>query len=255
MRSVTSLDHGEITSAPVDPTALRRRPPAAPAPETPAERAADAVTGPLADHAPAAKSWAPPLAGRSFFISLEPPKREPINLELRVEPVWNLRRSLITSFLVDRRGAPAKAEPVDLEEIDAATLAYVSTLLAEHAAQGGSLTLHVPISFASLATQRSRERLIRQTRPVREAMRTCWCCDRDRRRPGRRVPPSRLIEVVGLVRSLRESGALGRARPSKAAFAAVRGCGLRGVVAEGSVPARPVGERRSVGSAWSRPMR
>jgi len=232
MRMVTSIKGGQIASAPVDASSLLRRP-AAPRPETPpetpAEQAAEAVTGPLADQAPAPRAWKPPLAGRTCSISLAPPKREPFDLNLRIEPVWNVKRGLITSFLVERNGAPPKPEASDLEEMDVATMAYVSTLLEEQATQGGPLALHVPISFASLAAQRSRERLIRMTRPVREAMRAAMLIEIDGLDAG--VPPSRLIEVVGLVRSLCV-GVLGRVKPTKSAFEAVRGCGLRGLVAE-----------------------
>lgn len=45
------------------------------------------------------------------------------------------------------------------------------------------------------------------------------------------VPPSQLIEVVGLVRSVCV-GVLGRVRPTKTTFEAECGYGLRGVVAE-----------------------
>jgi hypothetical protein len=227
VRMVTSVEGGEITSAPVDPIAPRRRP--APEIETAPERAGDAAKGPLADHAPTPKAWAPPLAGRVCAMALAPPKRPPFELSLRVEPVWNLRRGLITSFLIDRAGLPAKPEPADLEEIDVATIAYVMTLLEEHVQQGGPLVLHVPISFATLAALRGRERLIRMTRPVREAMRASMLIEIDDLDAG--VPPSRLIEVVGLVRSLC-AGVLARARPSKAALEAVRGCGVKGLAVE-----------------------
>ena len=53
---------------------------AAPA-ETPAEQMAQAVTGPLADHAPAAQPWTPPLAGRSSTIELAPPKTQSLRSE------------------------------------------------------------------------------------------------------------------------------------------------------------------------------
>jgi hypothetical protein len=225
VRVVTSIAGGEIASAPVDPTKLRRPRPAA---ETPAERSADAVSGPLADHAPAPKPWKPPLAGRTFNLEMESAKRERFQLRFQIEPVWNLRRGLITSFLLDRSGGPSRTEAADLEEMDVATLAYVSTLMQEHVRQGGPLALHVPIHFTTLATQRSRERLIRMTRPVREAMRAAMLIEIDGLDAG--VPPSRLLEVAGLIRSLC-AGVLGRARPTRAAFEAVRGCGLRGVVA------------------------
>ena len=227
VRNVTSLEGSAIASAPLDPTKLRRRPP--PPIETPAERAVEGVTGPLADHAPAPKAWQPPLEGRLHSIAIAPPKRKAFTLELRIEPVWNLKRGLITSFVIDRSGGPAQPEAADLEEMDAATLAYVATILREHTHQGGHLVLHVPIGFASLATQRSRERLIRLTGPVREPMRASVLLEIDGLDSG--VPPSRLIEVVGLVRSLC-AGVLARVRPRRSAFEAARGCGLRGLVAE-----------------------
>lgn len=239
VRTVTRFEAGAISSAPVDPTRLRRR-------IQPGEGGADIVTearpgqaaepaattessaGPLGEQAPPPKPWKPPLAGRRFNLELETAKRERFDLRFQVEPVWNLKRGLITSFLIDRTGGPSRAEASDLEEMDIATLAYVSTLMAEHASQGGPLVLHVPIHFTTLATQRSRERMIRMTRQVREAMRSVLLLEIDGLDAG--VPPSRLLEVVGLMRSLC-AGVLGRARPTKAAFEAVRGCGLRGVVA------------------------
>jgi hypothetical protein len=232
VRMVTSVSGGEIASTPLDPAAMRRQPAREALATTAPEHAAEAVTGPLADHAPPPKPWRPPLAGRASQVSLAPPQREPFDLRLGVAPVWNLRRGVITSFVIDRTGAPDKTEAADLEEMDVATLAYVSVLLDEHATQGGPLALHVPISFASLATQRSRERLLRLTQPVREAMRATVLIEIDGLDAG--VPPSRLIEVVGLVRSLC-AGVLGRTRPSRSAFEAVRGCGLRGVVADAAL--------------------
>jgi hypothetical protein len=245
VRNVSAVGAGEIVSAPVDLATIRRGPtlpdPAAPDAlsahdpaqfETPAERDAAAVTGPLADHAPPPKEWKPPLAGRTSVVPLAPPKREPFDLQLRIEPVWNLRRGVISSFVIDRAGAPAKAEASDLEEMDVATFAYAATILEEHERQGGALALHVPVSFSSLATLRTRERLMRLTRPVREAMRGAMLIEICGLDAG--VPPSRLIEVVGLVRSLC-AGVLGRVRPSRSALDAAKGCGLRGVVVEASL--------------------
>jgi len=209
VRAVSSIAGGQMTSQPVDLTKLRRgSAPRSPV-ETSAEQLAAAVTGPLADHAPAAAHWKPPLAGRSSVVALSPAKR-----------------GVITSFLIERDGVRGKADMAELEEIDVATLVYASTLLDEQAEQGGSLTLHLPLSFTSLATQRTRQRLLDLTHGVREAMRRTVLLEIADLDPG--VPPSRLIEVVGLVRSLCV-GIIGRVRPTKAALAAVKGCGLRGV--------------------------
>jgi len=226
VRTVSSIASGQMTSQPVDLTKLRRGPPPAEPAETPAEQLAAAATGPLADHAPAAAHWKPPLAGRSSVIELSPAKRGAFDLTLKVDGVWNLKRGVITSFLIERDGVRGKTDMADLEEIDVATLVYASTLLDEQVDQGGSLTLHLPLSFASLATQRTRQRLLDLTHDVRESMRRTVLLEIADLDPG--VPPSRLIEVVGLVRSLCV-GIIGRVKPTKAALAAIKGCGLRGV--------------------------
>ena len=225
VRTVSSIVGGQMTSQPVDLTKLRRGGSGSVA-ETPAEQLAAAATGPLADHAPAAAHWKPPLAGRSSIIELSPTKRGSFDLKLSVDGVWNLKRGVLTSFLVERNGVRGKTDVAELEEIDVATLAYVSTLLDEQVGQGGALTLHLPLSFTSLATQRTRQRLLSLTQPVREAMRRTVLLEITDLDPG--VPPSRLIEVVGLVHSL-FVGIIGRIKPTKAALAAVKGCGLRGV--------------------------
>jgi len=224
VRTVSSLAGGHLTSQPVDLTKLRRA--RATSAETPAEQLAAAVTGPLADLAPAAAHWKPPLAGRSSLIELSPPKRGMFDLKLKVDSVWNLKRGVITSYLIERDGVQGKTDVAELEEIDVATLMYASMLLEEHVEQGGPLTLHLPLSFSSLATQRTRQRLLGLTQSVRESMRHTVLLEITDLDPG--VPPSRLIDVVGLVRSLC-LGIIGRVRPTKAALAAVKGCGLRGV--------------------------
>ena len=226
VRTVSSIAAGQMMSQPVDLTKLRRGSASHGLVETPAEQLAAAAAGPLVDHAPAAAHWKPPLAGRSSVIELTPAKRGSFDLKLNVDGVWNLKRGVITSFLIEREGVRGKSDMADLEEIDVATLVYASTLLDEQLEQGGTLTLHLPLSFTSLAMQRTRQRLLDLTHGVREAMRRTVLLEIADLDPG--VPPSRLIEVVGLVRSLCV-GIIGRVKPTKAALAAVKGCGLRGV--------------------------
>jgi hypothetical protein len=226
VRMVSSIADGRLTSQPVDLTKLRRGPPVAPTEGTSAEQLAAATPGPLAEQAPAAAHWKPPLAGRSSVIELSAPKRGGFDLKLNVQSVWNLKRGLITSFLIEHDGGRPAADVAELEEIDVATLVYASTLLEEHVEQGGPLTLHLPLSFTSLATQRTRQRLLSLTQSVREPMRHSVLLEIADLDPG--IPPSRLIEVVGLMRSL-WVGIIGRVKPTKAALAAVKGCGLRGV--------------------------
>ncbi|QUD86365.1 hypothetical protein [Phenylobacterium montanum] len=252
VRNISAIEGAEIISAPVD---LHRLHAAASAPQAPAAAStarqgagAPSPSAPstaimLGEEAPAAPDWRPPLAGRSFRERVEPPKRPPFELTVSDEPVWNLRQGIITSFVIDRAGAPAGADAPVQEEIDMAVFRHAADLLREHASQGGPFVLHVPVHFMSLATQRTRLRLLGVTQPVREAMRQMVLLEICGLDPG--VPPSRLIEVIGLVRSLC-GGVLGRVRPSKPALAAVRGCGLKGLVIEAPLlaPQGPEGEAR-----------
>jgi hypothetical protein len=250
VRNVSSIEGGEIVSAPVDIRRLHGAAPPASAPTAPTRLtaggpspAAPSSAIMLGEEAPPAPEWRPPLAGRSFRERLEPPKRPPFDLVVTDEPVWNLRQGLITSFVIDRAGAPSDADAAVHEEIDLAVFNHASELLREQAKQGGPFVLHVPVHFMSLATQRTRLRLLGLTQPVREAMRQMVLLEICGLDPG--VPPSRLIEVIGLVRSLC-GGVLGRVRPSRPALAAVRGCGLRGLVIEAPLlsPQGPDGEAR-----------
>jgi hypothetical protein len=234
VRVVTDLTDGAIVSAPADLGRLAHA--------RAAMKAASAGGAQdLSDQQP--PPWRPPLAGRVSVVELALPKQEPFDIRLTVEPVWNLRRGLITSFLIGRSGMPLGANAAEMEAVDVATFAYAATLLEESADQGGPLTLHVPVSFSSLAVQHTRLRLLKLTQSVREAMRASMLMEICGLDAG--VPPSRLVEVVGLVRSLC-TGVIGRVRPSRPALAAVKACGLRGVAVEapwlglgqGDIPAR-----------------
>ena len=168
-----------------------------------------------------------PPAWRASVVCLEPLKREPFDLRLSLVPVWDLRSGLISGSVISRLGAPIEATPADLEEIDVASFAYAAAVL-EDEDQDGSEPLQLPVSFVTLATQRARERLLRLTDSVRETMRACAVievCDLEA------VPPSRLMEVAGLVRGLC-TGVVARVRPTRAALEAVRGCGLSGAAVE-----------------------
>ena len=184
-----------------------------------------------------------PLAGRSSVVELQAPKGDPFDLSLSVDGVWNLRRGLIGSYLIERGGVAQHTDPAELEEIDVATFAYAAVLLEEQTEQDEPLTLHLPVSFLSLATQRSRVRLMSLTHSVRDAMRTSVLLEICGLDGG--VPPSRLTEIVALFRSMC-IGVIGRVEPTKAALNSVQGCGLRGLVVEAErlSPHRPDFEAR-----------
>lgn len=213
VRTVTGVEGGAVTSAPLDPAAIEKAA-AAPPPE------------PALSEQPA-EEWRPPLAGRTNVSSFFGVKRTPVEVRIAVEPVVNLRRDLITSFLIDRTAAPAVADPADRLQVDTAALSYAVTLLQEHKDRGGRLTLHLPVSYSSIASTKAREATLRMIRRMHETARETMLIEIDDLDPG--VPPSRLIEVVSLVKPFC-LGVLGRVRPTRKALDAVRGCGLKGLV-------------------------
>lgn len=215
VRNVTAVGDGEVSSAPLDPAAIERDH-ASPPPEPHEEHEHEG-------------NWKPPLEGRresSVFVGVS---RKPVEVRLGVEAVWNLRRDLVTSFLIERASQPPAEEPADQLQVDIAVMAYASQLLQEHRKTGGRLTLHLPISYSSVASTRARELSIKMMRHLHEAMRETTLIEISNLDPG--VPPSRLIEVVSLVRPFC-LGVLARVRPSRKALDAVRGCGLKGLIVE-----------------------
>ena len=214
VRSVSSVEGGVVTSAALDPAAIERAS-AAPAGSEPA----------LPDQP--AEEWRPPLAGRTSLSSFFGVSRHPIEVRIAVEPVVNLRRDLVTSFLIDRDAVPDVADPADRLKVDAAVLGYAVSLLDEHRAQGGKLTLHLPVSYSSVASVKAREATLRLIRHMQATARETVLFEIDDLDAG--VPPSRLLEVVSLIKPFC-LGVLGRVRPTRKALDAVRGCGLKGLV-------------------------
>jgi hypothetical protein len=213
VRNVTSVSGDEVSSAPLDPAAIERDH-AAPPPEAHEEHEHDA-------------DWKPPLAGRTESASFIGQSRTPVEVSLGVEAVWNLRRDLITSFVIERASAPPATDPADLLQVDIAVMAYASQILQEHKTTGGRLTLHLPISYSSVASARSRELSIKMMRHLHAAMRETTLIEIANLDPG--VPPSRLIEIVSLIKPF-GLGVLARVRPTRKALDAVRGCGLKGLI-------------------------
>jgi hypothetical protein len=87
----------------------------------------------------------------------------------------------------------------------------------------------VPISYASAASQRGRELALQILRRHREAARETCLIEIAHLDAG--VPPSRLLEIVSLVKPFCV-GVLARVRPNLKALEAVKACGLRGLVLE-----------------------
>jgi hypothetical protein len=170
-----------------------------------------------------------PAAWRASTVTLEPLKREPFDLRLGLTAVWDLRSGLIDGSAISRLGVPAEPEAADLEEIDVASFAYAAAIL-EQAGADGAERLQLPVSFVTLATQRARERLFRLTDSVREIMRSVVVieiCELEA------VPPSRLMDVAGLLRGICTT-VVARVRPTRAALEAIQGCRLNGVSVDAS---------------------
>src|SRR5436190_6175589 len=130
VRVVSSVRGGEIVSTSVDPVSIL-------------ENAAKAA-GALGEQAQAAPEWKPPLAGRTHSETFITQVRRRAEVKMGVEGVWNLRRGMIASFVLERIVNPALTDPADINRADCAVMAYAVELLQEHRQQGGRLTLHLP---------------------------------------------------------------------------------------------------------------
>jgi hypothetical protein len=218
VRNVTSVSAESVSSAPLDAIELAAQ-----------SRNPPPVYLPDAEPEQPAKAWRPPLAGRTesgLFVSRS---RAPVEVRLGVQAVRNLKRNLVTSYLIERATQPSVSDTADLLQVDIAVMAYAATLMQEHQKTGGRLTLHVPISYASAASIRGRELALQIMRHHRDQARETILIEIADLDSG--VPPSRLLETVSLLKPFC-MGVLARVRPSLGALAAVRNCGLRGLVLE-----------------------
>jgi hypothetical protein len=229
VRTVSSVEGGEVISQPLDPVAIAQ--------------AAARESASLSEHAQPAEEWKPPLAGRTQTMTLMTEARRKAELKMGIESVWNLRRGLITSFALQRAVNPHLSHPADVLKMDCAVTAYAVEILQEHRQQGGRLALHVPISYASAATRQSREKVLAVAAPVRDLLRRTILLEIADLDPG--VPPSRLIEVVALLKPFCVA-VLARIKPTRAALAAVKSCGLQGLVLD----AEGLGRTPAETSAW-----
>ncbi|CAN5118933.1 hypothetical protein BH11PSE2_BH11PSE2_18280 [soil metagenome] len=227
VRTVTSVEGGTVASDGLDPHAIVES----------ARASAEAV-----EQSQAAEHWKPPLAGRVHSLNFQSEARRTVDVKVGVEGVWNLRLGLITSFVLERSVDPEVTTAPDILKVDGAVMGYAVELLQEHRERGGRLTLHVPISYSTFATRQTREKLLALTAPVRDLLRTTVLFEIADLDPG--VPPSRLIEVVALLKPFC-MGVLARVKPTKAAIAAVKSCGLQGLVLDTHGLGRSSGETKA----------
>lgn len=141
----------------------------------------------------------------------------------------NLKRGLVTSYLIERVTQPRIGDAPDLLHRDIATVAYAAALMDEHQESGGRLAQDGPIIFSSAAAIRGSELTLQILRCQRDGARQA-CLIEIASLTGR-VPPSRLLEAVSLLKLLC-LGVRAWVRPSLKALDAVKDCGLQGPILE-----------------------
>ena len=165
----------------------------------------------------------------------------PLRVSATLEPVFELRNFTRIGFRMIRRVLTTRTEEElspaqianlsagDLLRVDLATIARGIDRLQRDGAGEAQLSLIVPLSYASLASLRSRTELVQ---PLRNAGRLVSCgviceiCGIDG------VPSSALLAAVSLIRPFALL-VVGRLQaPSPAAMARLKGTGLRGISLE-----------------------
>lgn len=230
VRNVTSVDDGQVVSSSIDPSTIA---------EAGDRHRAQRLQEPTRPN----EEWKPPLAGRTHAVRVQTETvKAGVEVRMGVESVWNLRRGLITSFVLDREVRPAVDQQGDVLKVDTAVMAYAGQLLHEHRQRGGRFTLHVPVNYASVAAQRPRENLLRGMADVRDVMRQTVLLEITGLDAG--IPQSRLIEVVALLKPFC-LGVLARPKPSRKAIEGMAGCGFQGLVLDVHGLGRTLAETKS----------
>ena len=217
---VTSISGSDLIGEPID---IRAAP-------DPRHRAAAPGVAAGAGRLPPDK-WTPPLAGRTYSAPFTSMRGEAVEMELRVTPVWCLRRGAISSYAIRRR-FPHVKRPVsdhDQEAADKQTALKMVELLKEYAEFGGLFALHVPIYFATASSRRARVNMLGRCAPVLPLMRQVAIMEIEDIDDG--VPYGRLKEAVAMlspfVRAVMAGIGEGQRLNSQ-----VRECGFAGVAVE-----------------------
>jgi len=209
-----------------------------------------ASTRPFAapEDAPGPRSFAPRPPGPPAAPSLLPVSQwtpfvasngRTVKVSCSLEPVIKLADSERIGFRLARQvlGAhgPLSAHELrnlsraDIARVDCATIARGLERLRAQAGTGKSPTLMVPVSFATLSNQRTRETLVSLLKQAQEEVRlglVCEICELDG------VPPSALLTAVSLIRPFCVRVLAFVADPRAAAVRPLKGMGLAGVSVE-----------------------
>lgn len=185
---VTGLSNGRITATKVDPGQA-----AAAAQNEPRIAPADAALSSSEDH------WNPFVAGDGRML----------RVSCVLEPVFELKTFSQIGFRIARRVMVLPSETVlnaqdlrnlttaDVERVDLATIARGVSRLRSESGNAKQPTLILPISYATLASQRSRTPLIARFKEASAGVEkgiVCEICDIDG------VPSSALAAVISLVK-------------------------------------------------------
>ena len=184
---------------------------------------------------PAAPSLLPVSQWTPFVAS----NGRTVKVSCSLEPVIKLSNSERIGFRLARQVLGAQGpfgvhelrnlSRADIARVDCATIARGLERL--HAQMGGdkSPTLIVPVSFATLSNQRTRETLVSLLQQAKEEVRlglVCEICELDG------VPPSALLTAVSLIRPFCVRVIAFAVDPSPAALRSLKGMGLAGVSIE-----------------------
>ncbi|HEY3695735.1 hypothetical protein [Phenylobacterium sp.] len=214
---VTGLDGEELAVEAVDAATLSSAAePAAAAPSRPAAAAPATLIGTEA------------LRRRVRLVSMSGPHCE---IDLGIEPTWNIGARVVTSFLVraairlDGEDAPAPDAPTVAGEAAMQALAYAADLLS-NGPEGLHVGLHTPLSIGAMGHSASRYRLLHALQSLDPAIRRLLLIEIIDLPAG--FPQSRMTEVVAALAPYGRA-VLARAPSETADLASWRRCGLGGV--------------------------
>jgi hypothetical protein len=162
-----------------------------------------------------------------------------VKVSCTLEPVIKLADSERIGFRLARQvlggQGPLNANQLrnlsraDIARVDYATIARGLERLRTQAQETKSPTLMVPVSFATLSNQRTRETLVSLLRQAQDEVRlglVCEICELDG------VPPSALLTAVSLIRPFCVRVLAFVADPQPAWLRPLKGMGLAGVSVE-----------------------
>ncbi len=222
VRTVTDLSHGEVRCSPLDPVfILQARAAAETEPPVPAER-------PEIDPAE--------LRKRNPF-SFHAAAGIPLRIDFAVEDVQSLKHGITAALRIEPtvteiptgRVIPArtfaKLSDADLMSIDQATVEFACLFLPK-VDRPNQPALIVPVSFRTMATSKGRQTLIRCAGGAAGRVKASVMIELVDIDKG--VPLARLIEVVGLLKSICR-GVFARVQPARDAMSPLHGVRFMGV--------------------------